>query len=131
MRIGRKHAIATLVAGLVPWIGRKAFGQEASPAQIPPASPAAGTTMSAEEMSATIKDLQKRVGSLESSLSAQATQLANLVGFTKDASGNLTLRGTGSVTLTATSDLTLKAGGQGTLQSTSTLTVKGSAINLN
>ena len=132
MKIGRKEALIALIAGVVPFLGRKAS------AQIPRGQVREPLTLAdpAQEMAV----LQKRVAALEA-------QLANQVGFTRDAAGNLNLRGAGSVRLESTTGLTVMAGmgldlrsganldvraGAGLdMRSNGTTSVKGSVVALN
>ncbi|HEU5219826.1 MAG TPA: hypothetical protein VFU23_14295, partial [Gemmatimonadales bacterium] len=86
-----------------------------------------GTTQTTE-----ITDLQRRVTALEA-------QLATMVGFTKDAYGNLSLRGNVNVNIDAgsnfivkaTSNMSLRAGGQADLAASGAMAVKGSTVALN
>jgi len=115
MHTTRKQALIALVAGLVPWIGRSAYGQVAAT----PVAPAQEKTLSQLQ----IDELKKRVAALEQ-------QLANQVAFSKDAAGNLTLRAPARLTLSST-NLSVISSGPAELVAASTLTVKGSIINLN
>ena len=114
MNIGRKEALATLIAGIIPWIARRAEA-EGPPVLLKP-SPSNDASQMGE--------LQKRVAALEALLAKQ-------VAFTKDAAGNLTLNAPAGVSIAASTNLSLKAGNTALLSASSTLTLKGATINEN
>jgi hypothetical protein len=114
MNLGRKEALVALIAGVAPWIVRRA---EAEPAPVPIRS-----TPSTDAVH--IAELQKRVAAVEA-------LLANQVAFAKDAAGNLTLNAPAAVTIAANTNLSLKAGASGLLSASGPLTLKGSMINQN
>jgi hypothetical protein len=116
MSIGRKEAILALVATVIPVLGRRAR------AQVLVKDPTRLQTLSTQTID--VADLQRRVVALE-------TMLANQVAFTKDAYGNLRLRGNGAVTVEAGADLSLKAFSSAVLSAASTMTIKGATIALN
>jgi hypothetical protein len=102
MNISRKQALVALVAGVLPWVGRRAYAADLKPAPTPTPTPPKSAPQTE------VDALKRRVEALEK-------QLANQVAFSNDGNGNLTL----------------KAPGQLTLAASSTLTIKGSTINLN
>jgi hypothetical protein len=129
MHITRKQALVALVAGVVPWLGRRAY------AQVPGPVAEASVRVPTEAAPSTqlqLEDLKKRVAALEA-------QLAQQVAFTKDDHGNLTLKAAGSVTLSAPGSVTLNAVANLTLEGKAAIavraagvvTVKGNQINLN
>ena len=115
MPIGRKEAILALVATMIPWVGRRAGAQVT---RIPPQE------LNLRGQVPDQSDLQRRVAALES-------QLANQVAFTRDASGNLQLRGNGNITLDAGANLTVRAGAQAQFSGGGTTSIRGSSIALN
>ena len=118
MRIGRKEALLALVATMVPWIGRKANAQII---RDPVKDPTAVRTLGQAQE---IADLQRRVAALE-------TQLASQVGFTKDASGNLLLRGNMNVTIMAGFNMSIRASSALDLNAGGATTIKGATLALN
>ena len=122
MRIGRKQALFAFVAGIVPWISR---GMGAQVLTRPPVgTPTVLPTPAGAAQSVQLADLQRRIAALE-------TRLANQVAFTRDASGNLTLRGDGNVTLDATLNLTFRGGSQAVLSAGGNTRITGATIALN
>lgn len=119
MRIGRKEAILALIASVIPFVGRKARAQVISrtPLRDPTLQTLAPTTQD-------LADLQRRVTALE-------TLLANQVAFTKDAYGNLRLRGNTGVYIEAGTNLTLRASSQADVASGGPMTIRGTSIALN
>jgi hypothetical protein len=71
-----------------------------------------------------VADLQKRVAALEA-------QLASQVGFTKEANGDLRLRGNGSVRIDAGLNFTCWAGSQMDLRASSNASLRGATVALN
>lgn len=132
MRIGRKEALLAFVASVVPWIGRGASAQAVGTVgRVPLKEPfLAAPTNPAQTVQ--LADLQRRIVAIE-------TQLANQVAFTKDASGNLNLRGNASVSIDASTNLTfrggsaasLRAGGNASIDGAGGVVIKGSTIALN
>jgi hypothetical protein len=136
MHISRKQAVVALVAGLVPWISRRAYAQVAAvPVAPTPVAPAQEKTT----WQLQIDELKKRVATLEQ-------QLASQVAFSKDKAGNLTLKAPAGVTLSgktlslncsgkadlvAGGALSLKSSGTADLLADGTLKVKGATIHLN
>ncbi len=120
MRIGRKEAILALVATMIPFVGRRANAQVQ---RLPPGGLTGPKTL-APQVSTEVADLQRRVAALEA-------QLANQVGFTKDAAGNLQLRGNGSVRIDAGTSFTCWAGSQMDLRASSSVSLRGATIALN
>ncbi len=121
MFITRKQALLVLVAGLVPWVTRRAQAdtggrQPDRPAQLP------GQTMSS--MQKQLDDLTRRVAALEEQLTKQ-------VGFTKDARGNLTLSAPGNVSVSAATNLELKSGATTNVLASGNVKVMGAMIHLN
>lgn len=102
MHISRKQALVALVAGVLPWVGRRAYAADVKP--VPTPAPSLPKTVAQADFDA----LKRRVDELEK-------QLASQVGFSKDAHGGLTLKASGPLTLAASG----------------TLIIKGSTINLN
>ena len=132
MRIGRKEALLAFVASIVPWMSRGAHAQAAGAVgRVPLKEPflAAPTTPA---QTVQLADLQRRIVAIE-------TQLANQVAFTKDASGNLNLRGNANVTIDAGTNLTfrggaaatLRAGGNAWIDGAGAVKITGAAIALN
>lgn len=118
MRIGRKEALIALVAGIIPWVHRRAS------AQVTGRLPVNEPVLRAPVQSAEIVDIQKRLAALEA-------QLANQVAFTKDAYGNLNLRGLASVTIDAGTNLSLRGGAETDLRAGATARIRGATIALN
>ena len=120
MRIGRKEAILALIASVIPWVGRRANAQDRLKA-----TPRL-------QQSPEIVELQRRIAALEA-------QLATQVGFTKDAYGNLKLRGNGSVTIesgtstqiNASGSISIKASTTAEVLSSATMTIRGAVVNVN
>ena len=111
MHIGRKEALLVLIAGLIPWRGRRASAQERILREPRVQSPE-------------VVELQRRVVALEA-------QLANLVGFTRDGAGNLQLRGNASITIDAATSLTMRGGAQTHLAAGANNRITGATIALN
>jgi hypothetical protein len=116
MRIGRKEALIAFVAGIVPWMSRAASGQVIS--RVPVREPTAVSPPAAPVQTVQLADLQRRIAALE-------TQLANQVAFTKDAAGNLSLRGSANVTVDVNANLSIRAGSNAVFESANVVTVKG------
>ena len=68
MHVGRKEALFALIAGVVPWISRRALA-EATP--MVPATPAPAQLQPTQAQAVQIGDLQKRVAALEALLANQ------------------------------------------------------------
>jgi len=121
MRIGRKQALFAFVAGIVPWISRGMGAQVLTrpPVGTPTVLPPVGAAQPVQ-----LADLQRRITALEA-------QLANQVAFTRDASGNLSLRGNGNVTLDASLNLTFRGGSQAVLSAGGNTRITGATIALN
>jgi hypothetical protein len=118
MHITRKQALVALVAGVVPWISRRAHAElaERSPESPTRALPAAPTQ-------AQFEALQKRVTELEK-------QLANQAAFVKDSAGNISLDTKGNVSIKG-NKLLIESSSQAKVVAASDLTFKGSVIKLN
>jgi hypothetical protein len=124
MHLRRKQALITVVtsiAGIIPWISRRAEADVAPPRLAPARAPAQAIPSAPEP---TLDELKKRVAALEAALASQ-------VAFTKDSSGNLTLRTTANLVIETGGNLNLKASAQGSFVSSSTMTIKGSTVNVN
>jgi hypothetical protein len=121
MSITRKQALVALVGGLVPWIARRANAADAAAAPARTAPPPVQPTVTLQKQ---VDDLTRRVAALEA-------QLANQVGFTKDASGHLTLHTASSVTIQSGGDLSLKSSGMAKLAASGNVQVQGALIHLN
>jgi hypothetical protein len=119
MHITRKEAFAALVAGVVPWIARRAQA-EGAPTPLKPAPTQPVASPDANQLAG----LQKRVAALEAIL-------ANQVAFTKDAAGNLTLSAPAGVTIDANKTLLLKSGQEMNIKANGQLNLRGSIINEN
>lgn len=117
MRIGRKEAILAFIATVIPFMGRK--GNAQLPNRVPP-----GTLRTPLAQAPDLADMQRRIVALEA-------QLANQVAFTKDANGDLRLRGNGSVRIDAASNFTCWAGMQMDLRASSNASLKGATVALN
>jgi hypothetical protein len=120
MHISRKQALVALVAGVVPWVARRAHaaGGEAEPLgeTLP--------TRTTSKMQAQIDALTQRVAKLEKLLASQ-------VAFSKDAKGNLSLNAPAKVTLACGSSLSLKSGSTTNLHALGNLKIVGARIDLN
>ena len=84
MRISRKQAVFGSVTLLLVWFGARAI-----------ASPSEVTVVASVPLQTEVADLRNQVQQLQAIV-------ANQVGFTKNANGDLSLAGTGHVTITAT-----------------------------
>ena len=128
MKIGRKEAILAFIAAVIPFVGRRANAQ----VQRLPTGSLTGVKTLAPQVSPEVADLQKRVAALEA-------QLVNMVGFTRDAYGNLSIQGTRDVkidaganfTVKAVSNVSVRASGTADLWGSATTTIRGSTISLN
>lgn len=114
-------AFAAGVAGVFAWFGKTALAAPTPPPITPVPSP---PPVLPGPDGATIEDLKKRVAALEATLANQAA-------FTKDASGNLTLRANGHVHVHAGGNVQVQSSGAATVASSGVMTLKGSTINLN
>lgn len=111
MRISRKQAVFGSVTLLLVWFGARAI-----------ASPSEVTVVASVPLQTEVADLRNQVQQLQAIV-------ANQVGFTKNANGDLSLAGTGHVTITATT-LDLKSSQASTLEAASNLTFRGQSVTV-
>ncbi len=116
MHITRKQALVTLVAGIIPWLSRRAYA-EIAPRPSEPLPRALPSPTQAQ-----YDALQKRVAELEQ-------RLANQVAFVKDSAGNLSLDSPGNVSIKGLR-LSMKST-EAELTAAAVLTFKGGIIKLN